>query len=122
MLIHKTHPPQADIFLKVLSVASVSNISCDHLLVIPHIPTPVLFLILDDEGSVKSRAWRACFLACFMCSRTCVLTCLMLGAFACLTCLRAWRAYVFASFVCLLVVCPLFYTLIINYFPRKIPS
>ena len=71
--------------------------------------------------SAKSRAWRACVLACLTCLRACVLgvlacsrayvvgvlTCLrahVLGVLACsrayvlgvLTCLRAWRAYVLA--------------------------
>ena len=56
-----------------------------------------------DAESAKSRAWRACVLTCFACLRASVLTCLaclrayVFSVLMCLACLRAWRAFVFAS-------------------------
>ena len=72
------------------------------------------------QESAKSRAWRACVLACFACLHAhvltclrclcaCVLTCLaclradVLGVLTYLACLCAWRVQVLTCFVCLRV-------------------
>ena len=52
--------------------------------------------IFQLNESVKSRAWRACVLACFACLLACVFTCLaclrayVLGVLTCLVCLRVY--------------------------------
>ena len=56
--------------------------------------------IFQLNESAKSRAWRACVLACFACLLACVFTCSVclrawrVCVLTCLTCLRAWCAYV----------------------------
>ena len=58
-----------------------------------------------DAESAKSRAWRACVLACFACLRACVLSVLMCLACFCIRVLnlRACYAGCFACFGLIIV-------------------
>ena len=64
------------------------------------IRTPQFWYSLYFE-SAKSRAWRACVLACFSCLRACVLTCLARLRAYVLTWLACLRAYVLNVLTCL---------------------
>ena len=51
--------------------------------------------------SAKSRAWRACMLACLTCLRACVFTCLACLRACVLTCLACLHACVLTCLACL---------------------